>query len=122
MLRESYTWCLRADRLFIAMPLWVRTATCIHAFFFGPFYFLFAVALLLKISAVRIPALIVCGMKLYAGALYIVGNLYDEQHAPAEPKLFLLQSSSYMLIPLLMMIRMIPSRPFAAKNKASKRD
>eukprot|EP00762_Andalucia_godoyi_P003506 ANDGO_04339.mRNA.1 hypothetical protein AURANDRAFT_64232 len=116
-LRASYDWCKTADVLFLVRPLWVQVATCFHAFFFGPMYFLFAVCLVLRIQAIRIPALVVCGMKLYAGALYMAGNLGDAQFAPVKPWLFVLQSSSYMMIPFLMMVRMARPNPFGAAAK-----
>lgn len=112
MLRMSYDWCVVADRLFIAMPVWVRGATCMHAFFFGPCYMLFAMALLLRWNAIRVPALMVNCAKIAVGFQYMFGNLLDEAHSPGNPWLFVLQSSSYMVIPAMMIVRMLPEKPF----------
>lgn len=40
MMRMTYDWTSVADRLYLAQPRWVWCANCIHAFFFGPIYFL----------------------------------------------------------------------------------
>ena len=37
--------------------------------------------------------------------LYMIGNLYDPHNSPPSPVLFILQSSSYMVIPLVAMLR-----------------
>eukprot|EP01094_Clydonella_sp_ATCC50884_P012230 TRINITY_DN22198_c0_g1_i1.p1 TRINITY_DN22198_c0_g1~~TRINITY_DN22198_c0_g1_i1.p1 ORF type:complete len:174 (+),score=40.42 TRINITY_DN22198_c0_g1_i1:121-642(+) len=104
--RNSYYWGLEADMLWIVQPVWVRAAVCMHAFGFAPCYallaFVFATGQMGRYSTLVIAVAIT---KLYAGALYMTGNLLDPQYPPAKPYLFVLQSCSYMLIPFLALVR-----------------
>jgi hypothetical protein len=51
--------------------------------------------------------LITMAAKLYAGTLYIWANMTDEIHSPASPALFLLQSSSYMVVPFALIVKVL---------------
>eukprot|EP01096_Ripella_sp_DP13-Kostka_P001306 TRINITY_DN11555_c0_g1_i1.p1 TRINITY_DN11555_c0_g1~~TRINITY_DN11555_c0_g1_i1.p1 ORF type:complete len:175 (-),score=49.41 TRINITY_DN11555_c0_g1_i1:72-596(-) len=102
---QSYFWGLEADNIWIQQPTWSRSAVCFHAFGFAPFYATFALGYLLKWRWIRQLAVAVCAAKLYAGALYMTANLMDPDYPPTNPWLFVAQSASYMLIPLLTLIR-----------------
>lgn len=120
-LASSYDWGMRADRIWVEQPHWSRVAVCFHCVGFGPAYFLLALTFLFRWNWMRVPGIMVGTAKLYAGAYYMTTNLLDPQFPPAEPALFVTQSASYMLVPLLLVVRFAAyDRPFGGGGGAGK--
>jgi hypothetical protein len=114
-LRAAYPWCLIADRIFMVRPVWAHVAVCLSATSFAAGYAFHAWAFYthrLRLEDYRegkhwvtTVSIAWCAVKLYGGALYIAANLMDTTTSPPHPSLFLLQSSSYMIIPALTLLR-----------------
>lgn len=108
-LRASYEWCSVADRIFLHPPTWARVAVCMSATVFLSGYALLAYTFWAR-TYIRQTWLTTFGIafaavKLYGGALYMAANLLDTHLSPTYPSLFVLQSSSYMIVPALTMLK-----------------
>ncbi|GAQ81346.1 hypothetical protein KFL_000780080 [Klebsormidium nitens] len=120
LIADSYKWGLEADVVWIKQPVWSRCAVCMHAFGFNAGYALLCLSLLFRWNWIRIPGIAICTAKLYAGALYMAANLLDPEMSPPNPTKFVAQSAAYMLIPLLTILRLIPTAPFQRQPQKPK--
>jgi hypothetical protein len=68
---ETVAFCRQYNPLFLGRPKWMKTATCVSAYGFCPFYTLIAIAAITNAWAkLRIPIVLFIGAKLYAIMFY----------------------------------------------------
>jgi hypothetical protein len=99
------------DPLLLARPPFWRMTIWIDVLFFGPFYFFALYAFIRGRDWIRVPALVWSGTML-ANVLII---LMDERYGVTPPPNFglvVLFNLSWLLFPVLMIIRMRRDRPF----------
>lgn len=122
-LRASYGWCSVADRIFLHPPVWARVAVCMSATIFLTGYatlaYTFWTRKYLTSTWLATFGIAFASVKLYGGALYMAANLLDTHLSPTYPSLFVLQSSSYMVIPTLTLLKFatLRSTPTASRAK-----
>lgn len=106
------------DPLLLARPPFWRMTIWIDVLFFGPFYFFALYAFIRGRDWIRVPALVWSGTML-ANVLII---LMEERYGVTPPPSFatvVLFNLSWLLFPILMIIRMRRDRPFTRARTES---
>jgi hypothetical protein len=115
--RANSWYAADTDPLLLHPPLWLRIATFLSAFVYGPFYLVLAWALVKGKDWIQVPAVIYATM-----IIAITGFVMFPEELFGEPALrvtnlpkFLGFNLPYVLIPLLLLVRMRAPRPFDRK-------
>ncbi len=116
--RANHWYAADTDPLLLHPPLWLRVATGLSAFVYGPFYLLLAWSLITGKNGVQVPALIYATM-----IISITGFvMFPEEFFGSDPALrvtntakFLAFNVPYVLVPFLLLLRMRAPNPFHRK-------
>jgi len=112
--RANYWYAADTDPLLLHPPLWLRVATFLSAFVYGPFYLLLAWALVKGKNWIQLPAVVYATM-----IVSITGLVMFPEEFYGEPALrvtnltkFLAFNVPYVAVPLLLLLRMRAPNPF----------
>jgi len=105
------------DPLLMARPPFWRMTIWIDVIFFGPFYFAAIYAFIRGRNWIRVPALVWSGMMLANVLIILMDERYGVTPAP-NFGLVLLANLSWLMVPLLMIVRMWRDRPFERATPA----
>jgi hypothetical protein len=106
IVRSVSNWALRTDPLWLENPPLLRVQTGISVFVYGPFYLLTIVALLKRLTFIRVPAMVVGGALAVNVITYVVASLVG--YHVAEPALFVTVNVPYLLLAILLIVRFAP--------------
>jgi hypothetical protein len=113
--RANYWYAADTDPLLLHAPLWLRIATVLSAFVYGPFYVLLVYCLVKAKNWIQLPAVIYATM-----IIAITGFVMFPEEFYGEPALrvtnvakFLAFNTPYVLVPFLLLLRMRAPNPFA---------
>ncbi|HEY3452052.1 MAG TPA: emopamil-binding family protein [Myxococcales bacterium] len=116
IVRANWWYAQDTDPLLMHAPLWLRIATFLSAFVYGPFYVVLAWALVKGKNWIQFPAVVYATM-----ICSITGIMFAEEFF-GEPALrvtfaakFLAFNTPYILVPLILLVRMRAPNPFARK-------
>ena len=101
------------DHYFAAEHDYLRVATMISAFIYGPFYLTLVFAFIKGKNWVRLPSLIYVGMMMHGMIEYISWEHWIGP-APGKPLIFWAFNGPYAVVPILLAIRMWRPEPFSA--------
>ena len=105
------------DPLYEHPATWMRFATGLSAFVYGPFYILLVIALAKGFNWIQLPAVIYATMISSITGIIIFGAEFFGpvgERSP-HPVIFLLYNGWYVLFPLLLLIRMREPMPFTRR-------
>jgi hypothetical protein len=115
--RANYWYAADTDPLLLHPPVWLRVATFLSAFCYGPFYLVLAWALVKGKNWIQLPAVIYATM-----IIAITGFVMFPEEFFGEPALrvtnvgkFLAFNTPYVLVPLILLVRMRAPEPFARR-------
>lgn len=112
--RANYWYAIDTDPLFLHAPTWMRFATGLSAFVYGPFYLVLAWALVKGRNWIQLPAVIYATMiSSITGVLVFGVEFFGEpEFRVLNVTKFLSLNLPYVLIPLLLLVRMRKPLPF----------
>jgi hypothetical protein len=115
--RANYWYAAGTDPLLLNPPVWMRMATGLSGFVYGPFYLLLVWALIKGKNWIQLPAVIYATM-----IISITGFVMFPEEFFGEPALrvtnvpkFLAFNTPYVLFPFLLLLRMRAPNPFERK-------
>jgi EXPERA (EXPanded EBP superfamily) len=115
--RANNWYAADTDPLLLHPPLWLRMATGLSAFVYGPFYLVLAWALIKGKNWIQLPAVIYATM-----IISITGFVMFPEEFFGDPALrvtntakFLAFNTPYVLMPFLLLLRMRAPNPFHRK-------
>lgn len=113
----NYTYASVNDPLFLHPPVWMRFVTGLSAFVYAPFYVVLVYALIRGRNWIQLPAVIYATMIVTLTGVVVFGVEFwgEPEYRTPNPAGFLAFNLPYVLIPLLLLIRMRKSLPFARK-------
>ncbi len=105
------------DPLYEHPPVWLRFATGLSAFVYGPFYVLLVISLVKGWNWIQLPAVIYATMIVSITGIVIFGVEFfgEPQFRTPHPAAFLAFNGPYVLVPLILLIRMRKPLPFTRR-------
>jgi len=97
-----------ADPLFLALPDWLRLATCIHCYFFAPLYGILAVAIVLRAESLCRLVVAWLGPMLMNAIVFVAIVERFGELQPERFDIWLMMNADYAAVVLVMWWRFSP--------------
>ena len=114
---SNYWYAHDADPLFMHPPVWMRIVTGLSALVYLPFYLVLVAALVKGWNWIQLPSVVYAtAISVITGVIVFGVEFFGEPEFHTQnPLKFLAFNLPYVLVPILLLIRMRKSRPFARR-------